>query len=153
MSLSIKLADLYSRDFVCLVEAHKALMLKHTPPESSHALLIDGLRAKNIFVWSLFDDDKLVGCGALKLLSSLNGEIKGMHTVQARRRQGLGHLMLSHLLQEARVRELIRLSLETGSQDAFIPARKLYELNGFKYCGPFGEYREDPNSAFMTLEL
>jgi len=153
MTISIEVADLTSARFIELVNSHKALVLEHSPPESSHALLIDGLRAPNISVWSLFDSGSLIGCGALKIITPQHGEIKAMHTIQGRRGEGLGKRMLFHLIGEARRRKLHRLSLETGSQKGFSAARRLYESNGFKYCGPFGDYTNDPNSVFMSLDM
>lgn len=151
--VEIGLADLSSDDFAGLIDSHKRLMLEHSPPESSHALLIDGLRDPAITVWEVRQDGALVGCGALKALGSDHGEIKSMHTVEARRGEGLGKRMLEHILAEAGRRGYARLSLETGSMDGFLPARRLYEAYGFVYCGPFADYAEDPNSVFMTLEL
>jgi putative acetyltransferase len=95
----------------------------------------------------------LIGCGALKELDSLHGEIKSMRTPQALRRRGAGRAILNHIIAVARTRGYQRLSLETGSMEAFRPAQKLYESAGFSFCGPFGEYREDPNSAYMTMRL
>jgi putative acetyltransferase len=95
----------------------------------------------------------LLGCGALKDLGDSTGEIKSMHTREVLRGRGLGRRMLEHILAEARRREYTALFLETGSMDAFLPARRLYERYGFTYCGPFGDYAEDPHSVFMTLAL
>ena len=153
MGFSIQKADLFSEEFIALIKAHKALMLSQSPPESSHALLIEGLRVAEIQVWSLFEGDTLVGCGALKTWDSETGEIKSMHTVSTLRGKGLGRQMLNHLIEEARKKNLHFLKLETGSQEGFLAARKLYESAGFSYCGPFGDYRLDPNSVFMSLEL
>lgn len=154
MSVTIVLADLDAGDFASLVQAHKALMLETTPAESSHALLLEGLKAPDLTVWEMRDDDKLIGCGALKRLSDgRSGEIKSMHTVAQFRRGGLGRQMLNHILAEARTRYYTRVLLETGSQDAFYPARKLYERAGFTYRGPFEGYGDDPNSVFMELAL
>ncbi len=153
MAISIELADLSSPALIEVVNSHKALMLEHSAPESSHALLIEGLRASSITVWSLFDSGALIGCGALKMITPEHGEIKAMHTVQSRRGEGLGKRMLFHLIEEARKRKWNRLSLETGSQKGFLPARRLYESNGFKYCEPFGDYKIDPSSVFMALDL
>lgn len=155
MAVIIQPADLDAEDFLGLIRAHKALMLETSPPESSHALLIDGLKAPEITVWEMREPGGLlVGCGALKRLSDgKSGEIKSMHTVAQLRGGGLGTRMLAHIVAEARGRYYTRLKLETGSQDAFYPARKLYERAGFAYCGPFEGYRDDPNSVFMELAL
>ena len=95
----------------------------------------------------------MVGVGALKRLSAEHGEIKSMHTAEPARGQGVGSAMLRHIMAAARARGMTRLSLETGSWPYFVPARALYTRHGFVECGPFGDYREDPNSVFMTLEL
>ncbi|MEQ9315655.1 MAG: GNAT family N-acetyltransferase [Henriciella sp.] len=154
MPVSIQSADLDREDFRELIAAHKALMLETTPPESSHALLIEGLRAPELSVWEMRDGNKLVGCGALKRLSDgRSGEIKSMHTVAQFRRAGLGQAMLMHILAAARERYYTRLYLETGAQKAFESARSLYQRNGFTYCGPFEGYRDDPHSVFMVREL
>lgn len=154
MSVSISPANLDAQDFRALIGAHKALMLETTPAESSHALMIEGLKAPAITVWEMRDGDKLVGCGALKRLSDgKSGEIKSMHTVAQFRRGGLGKAMLRHILSEAKTRYYSRLYLETGAQSAFAPARRLYQAHGFAYCEPFEGYWDDPNSVFMRLEL
>ena len=154
MRLSIELANLEAEDFVSLIAAHKSLMLETSPPESSHALLIDGLKAPAMTVWEMRIGGLLVGCGSLKrLLEGSSGEIKSMHTAAQFRRSGLGRQMLSFLIAEARERYYTALYLETGAQAAFYPARKLYEQAGFVYCGPFEGYSEDPNSVFMKLAL
>ena len=97
--------------------------------------------------------DTVVAVGALRRLSADHGELKSMHTAQAARGRGVGSAMLRHIMAAARARGMSRLSLETGSWAYFAPARALYARHGFVECGPFGEYREDPNSVFMTLEL
>ena len=103
--------------------------------------------------WSIWDGIALAGCGALKALSSGQGEIKSMRTHADHLRKGAGAGMLKHIISQARQRGYVRLSLETGSSDAFTPARALYEAYGFAYCPPFGDYAEDPFSRFMTLAI
>jgi len=124
-----------------------------SPPESVHALSIEGLRGSDVTFWTVWEDSVLLGCGALKELDRTHGEVKSMRTPAALRRRGAGRAILTHILGEARARGYRRLSLETGSMPEFIPARKLYESFGFVHCGPFGPYKEDPYSVFMTLEL
>lgn len=154
MSVIIELANLDAEEFTSLIEAHKALMLETTPPESSHALLVDGLKTPQMTVWEMRENGLLIGCGALKALSDgKSGEIKSMHTVAQFRKGGLGQRMLNHIIAEARARYYTRLLLETGSQDTFYPARKLYERAGFTYRGPFEGYVDDPHSVFMELAL
>ena len=107
----------------------------------------------SVSFWAMWDGDELVGCGALKDLGGGEGEIKSMHTRAAQRGKGLGKQMLQHIMNEARTRGMTALLLETGSMDAFAPARRLYEEAGFTYCAPFGDYVLDPNSAFMRRAL
>ncbi len=124
-----------------------------SPPESVHALDVSKLKVPEITFWTVREGSMLLGCGALKELDSEHGEIKSMRTTVAFRRRGAGRAVLAHMITEARKRGYRRLSLETGSQEAFIPARRLYESFGFSYCEAFGEYKADPNSVFMTLQL
>jgi putative acetyltransferase len=124
-----------------------------TPLESKHALDLDALRQPEITFWSVMDGDKLVGCGAIKRLDAGHGEVKSMRTASARKRAGIASLLLEHIITEARRMGFTRLSLETGSAEFFLPARKLYEKFGFDYCGPFADYRLDPHSVFMTRVL
>jgi putative acetyltransferase len=125
----------------------------HSPPESVHALDLDGLRKPEITFWAIWAAGKPVGCGALKELARDHGEVKSMRTAPEFRGKGAAKLMLRHILNEARMRGYRRLSLETGSMAAFEPARRLYLNHGFSYCGPFADYSLDPNSVFMTREL
>ena len=124
-----------------------------SPPESVHALDITGLQSPDVTFWTVWEGPVLLGCGALKELDSTHGEVKSMRTPRQLRRRGAGRAVLTHILNEARVRGYNRLSLETGSMEAFKPAQALYASFGFAFCEPFGTYRPDPNSAFMTLAL
>ncbi len=114
---------------------------------------LPGLRRSEVTFWSLWDGPALAGCGALKELDALHGEIKSMRTASAYQRRGIGAQMLQHLIAEARRRGYRRLSLETGSMEYFAPARKLYARFGFVTCPPFASYTEDPNSIFMMKAL
>ncbi|HSV48005.1 MAG TPA: GNAT family N-acetyltransferase [Ramlibacter sp.] len=136
-----------------LLEEHLRNMYELSPPESVHALDLDKLRQPNISFWSAWDGELLLGCGALKQLDPRHGEIKSMRTPAALRRRGAGRAILAHIIEVARSRAYVRLSLETGLQDAFKPAQALYQSFGFTRCGPFVGYVEDPNSVFMTLRL
>lgn len=136
-----------------LLREHLSNMYELSPPESVHALDLDKLRRPDIRFWTAWDGGELVGCGALKALSADHGEVKSMRTPQALRRRGAGRALLAHIVAEARARGYRRLSLETGSSEAFLPAQRLYESAGFVRCGPFGDYAEDPHSVFMTLTL
>lgn len=136
-----------------LLAAHLAGMAEHSPPESVHALDLSGLQQPNIQFWTAWRDDHLLGCAALKALDVQHGELKSMRTDPRFLRQGVARRLLQHALQQARVLGLTRVSLETGSMEAFAPARRMYEAAGFEYTDPFADYRPDPHSVFMTLTL
>jgi putative acetyltransferase len=149
----IRLDDLTGPEIRALLEEHLRNMYELSPPESVHALDLAALRRPEITFWTAWADGALVGCGALKELDPTHGEVKSMRTASAHRREGVGRAMLEHIIAEARARNYVRLSLETGSMAAFLPARRLYENFGFTYCAPFADYTDDPNSAFMTRTL
>lgn len=157
MGHHIRLDDLSDPRIAAFLEEHLRDMRRVSPPESVHALDLDQLRRPGIRFWTMWDTsgdrDELLGTGALKRLDAAHAEVKSMRTAATRRQQGLGATMLQHLMAEARASGITRLSLETGSQDFFAPARALYERHGFVPCEPFGDYRPDPNSAFYTRTL
>lgn len=153
MTIDIREDDLRGPEIAALLTAHLDTMAEHSPPESRHALNLDGLRAPDVTFWCVWDGPDLLGCGALKELDPAHGEIKSMHTASAQRGRGIGARMVEHIIAEARRRGYRRLSLETGSMAAFAPARNLYARYGFELCPPFGSYRLDPHSVFMTLAL
>jgi putative acetyltransferase len=128
-------------------------MERVSPPESRHALNLDGLRKPDITFWSIWNGTDLAGCGALKELNEQHGEIKSMRTAYAYQRKGVAAQMLQYIIEEAKARRYCRVSLETGAMEYFEPARRLYASFEFKCCGPFGSYTEDPNSVFMTKEI
>ena len=138
---------------VDLLQIHLTSARAETAPGSAHALDLTALQSPDINFWTIWDDETLLGVGALKRLSADHGEVKSMHTAQAMRGRGVGTAMLRHIIATARTNGMSRLSLETGSMEYFEPARKLYAGFGFEFCPPFGPYREDPNSNFMTLAL
>ncbi len=149
----IRLDDLSGSEIQNLLREHLEFAALHSPPESIHALDLEGLRRPNVSFWSAWENGELLGCGALKQLDDRHGEIKSMRTSSAHLRKGVASKVLSHLIAEAKRRGYTRLSLETGSMEAFAPARQLYARFGFESCGPFSDYVEDPYSVFMTLEL
>ncbi len=151
--LHIKVDDLTGHQVIELVSEHLHSMTLMSPAESIHALDIERLKKPEITFWSAWDDNELAGCGALKELDSRHGEIKSMRTSSSHLRKGVASKVLQHIIEEAKRRGYQRLSLETGSMASFEPARKLYESFGFRYCQPFADYTEDPNSVFMTKEL
>lgn len=151
--MRIELDDLSRCEVRELLQEHLDNMYELCPPESVHALDFDALRAPDITFWTAWNRRVLLGCGALKELDQLHGEVKSMRTPSKMRRRGAGKAILAHIVAEAETRGYQRLSLETGSMRSFTPAQRLYESFGFSYCAPFGSYREDPNSVFMSLQL
>lgn len=136
-----------------LLTLHMADMRRNSPPGSVHALPIDSLRAADVTFYAAWDGPVLAGCGALRELSSDHGEIKSMRAAPAYRDRGVGRAILDHLLAQANARGYDRMSLETGRGDAFLPAQRLYLANGFVECGPFGSYRLDSFSMYMTRKI
>ncbi len=140
-------------DIRALLEAHLAFANEVTPAEHVNALGLTGLLEPGITFFSLRVDGELLGIGALKELDPGHGELKSMHTTKAARRGGVGRAMVAHLVATARDRGYGRISLETGTMEAFAPARALYAACGFEPCGPFGDYEETPSNTFMTMVL
>ncbi|GAB2639735.1 GNAT family N-acetyltransferase [Nocardioides ginkgobilobae] len=146
---------------VALLEEHVRELRSISPPESTHALDLDALRAPGVDVWVARDVGPAggsepglpIGCGALTLVEPGHGELKSMRTASAATGRGVGTALLEHVLDQARARGLSRVSLETGAEDFFAPARRLYLRHGFEVCPPFGRYRPDPLSVFMTRSL
>ncbi|GIH62707.1 GNAT family N-acetyltransferase [Microbispora siamensis] len=145
--------DLSGPQIAEFLREHVREMRSITPLESKHALDLDGLRTPDVTFWSVMDGDTIVGCGAIKRLDPAHAELKSMRTSAARKRSGIASLLLAHIIAEAGRMGFTRLSLETGSADFFLPARRLYEKFGFGYCEPFADYRPDPHSVFMTRLL
>lgn len=151
--MHIRLDDLSGPEIRALLEEHLQNMHSISPPESVHALDLHALRAPGISFWTAWSGKELLGCGALKQLDRRHGEIKSMRTATAHRRNGVAQAVLEHIIAEATKRNYATLSLETGSQAEFEPARRLYRKYGFDECPPFADYVEDPNSVFMTRTL
>jgi putative acetyltransferase len=142
-----------TRDVRALLLTHERLMRSTSPPDACHVLDLDGLGDPSITLFSARSGGRLLAIGAIKDLGAGHGEVKSMHTLAEERGAGHGSALLRHLVSVAREREWSRLSLETGSQDAFEPARSLYRRHGFVTCAPFGDYQPNPCSTFMTREL
>lgn len=151
--MEIRADDLSGEKIVALIQLHLNNMASISPPESCHALAVNSLRSPNIQVWSAWEGEDLMGCGALMRLDAQHGEIKSMRTAEQHLKKGVGAAILQHIIEVAQEQGLQRLSLETGSQVEFIPARKMYEKFGFEECAPFGDYVLDPLSVFMTKTL
>lgn len=153
MNLIIRIDDLSGAQIQALLEEHLVAMNHVSPPESIHALGLAQLQRPEITFWSAWVGESLAGCGALKEINPHHGEIKSMRTSSGHLRQGVASQMLQHIISEAQQRGYARLSLETGSQPYFEPARSLYRSFGFVVCPPFEGYVEDPNSVFMHRVL
>ncbi|AGK52312.1 GNAT family N-acetyltransferase [Bacillus sp. 1NLA3E] len=151
--MDIKLDDLTGTKVAEFVKEHLLSMALNSPPESIHALNLEQLQRPEITFWSAWKKNELLGCGALKELNSLHGEIKSMRTSTSHLRKGVAKRILQQIIEEAKRRGYSRISLETGSMNAFEPARRLYAGFGFQYCKPFSDYIDDPNSVFMTKVL
>ena len=122
-----------------------------SPEGSAHVLDIPGLQVSSIKFWSLWNEKKLIGCGALKFLDNEHGEFKSIRVHDNYRNQGQGINVINHLISEAKKLKIKRLSIETGAGDFFIPARKLFKKAGFTVCEPFAHYKEDINSVYLTM--
>lgn len=153
MSFAIAEDDLSGSDVRALLEEHFAGMLANSPKDSCHFLDVEGLKGPGVTFWTIREDGQLAGMGAMKQHDAALGEIKSMRTAASFLRRGVAAAMLEHIIGEARGQGLVRLSLETGSGAAFEPALALYRAYGFVDCPPFADYRPDPFSRFMTLEL
>lgn len=151
--MRILIDDLSGQPIADFLEQHINEMRAVSPPESKHALDLAGLRHPAITFWIAWHENQIAGCGAIKELHPLQGEIKSMRTAPAHRQQGVASLLLAHLISVARERNYARLSLETGAMAYFQPARNLYVKFGFTYCGPFANYKPDVNSVFMEKVL
>ena len=149
----IELDDVSRPQVLALLEEHLRDMHEITPPGKIFAFDASKLRAPGVTFWTAWQDDTLLGCAALKELSATEGEIKSMRTPSALRRTGAGRALLNHIIDVARSRGYRMLYLETGCQPAFQKAQTLYRSAGFAACGPFGSYRENGNSVFMSLSL
>lgn len=151
--MEIKVDDLSSPEVISLLKAHLQHMIDITPPGCVHALDVDALKRPEITFWSVWENSSLLGCGALKEIDPYHAEIKSMRTVASQQRKGIASHLLQFILNQAKKRNYRRVSLETGSYDAFIPARNLYRKFGFSYCDAFGDYIQNNNSVYMTMTL
>lgn len=145
--------DVTHPDVIALLEFHLRAAFENSPPGSVFALELTGLRHPSITLWSAWDGATLLGLGALKQLDTAHGELKSMRTAPAHLRRGVAATMLDHLIEEGRARGYKRLSLETGSNPPFAPARALYERAGFVPCGPFADYVDTDFSCYYALTL
>ena len=151
--MDIRIDKLERPEVIALLHEHLDALAPTAPADSRHALDLDALRGPDITFWSIWDGPVLAGFGALQHLTSSHAEVKSMRTVTSHLRRGVASTVLRHIVSEAAMRGYSRLSLETGSMAFFAPARQLYASFGFAPCPPFGRYRPDPNSVFMTRRL
>ncbi|WP_233608004.1 GNAT family N-acetyltransferase [Nocardia stercoris] len=151
--LHIRVDDLSGPEIATFLREHVTEMAANSPAGSMHALDLDALRAPGVTFWTAWQAGELVACGAISDLGAGHAELKSMRTARTRTRSGLASKLLSHILSEAKARGFTRISLETGSRDFYAPAQRLYLKHGFDYCEPFGNYRPDPHSVFMTRAL
>jgi putative acetyltransferase len=151
--LRIERDDLARPQVLALLEEHVRSMYELSPPDKVFAFDADKLRAHDVTFWTAWKGELLMGCAALKELSAIEGEVKSMRTPSASRRSGAGRALLSHIIEVSRSRAYRTLYIETGINPAFLPAQTLYRSMGFARCGPFGQYRENGNSVFMSLPL
>ena len=136
-----------------LLKKHFVELRSVSPTGSTHVLDIDGLKDPSIKFWSLWENNELVGCGALKFLEKKHGEFKSIRVADKFRKTGVGKKIIEHLIEEAKKLEVSKLSIETGAGNFFLPARKLFSKFGFKKCSPFAHYKNDPNSCYYSLDL
>ena len=137
-------------ELALLMARHKGDMHADTPPESIHMMDASQLAQPDIAFFVMRAAGLPIGMGAFKRIDAAHAEIKSMHVLAEVRGRGLSRRMLGHLVAEALAAGFSRLSLETGTQGMFLPARMLYSKAGFDECPPFEGYALDPNSVFMT---
>ena len=136
-----------------LLKKHFIELRSVSPAGSTHVLDIEGLKDPSIKFWSLWENNKLIGCGALKFLEKNHGEFKSIRVSDEFRKKKAGERIINYLIEEAKKLKISKLSIETGAGEFFLPARKLFSKFGFKECPPFARYKEDPNSCYYTLSI
>ena len=140
-------------EVIGLLKKHFIELRTVSPADSTHVLDIEGLKDKSIKFWSLWENNKLIGCGALKFLEKNHGEFKSIRVADEFKKTGIGERIINHLIEEAKKLKISKLSIETGAGDFFLPARNLFSKFGFKSCPPFAHYKDDPNSCYYTLDI
>lgn len=151
--MRIEVDDLSRPQVLALLEEHLRNMYELSPPDKVFAFDANKLKAQDVTFWTIWEGEELLGCAALKQLSRIEGEIKSMRTPRSARRRGAGRALLTHVVGVARDRKYQALFLETGRHPDFGAAQSLYRSAGFEHCGPFGPYRENANSVFMSMRL
>jgi putative acetyltransferase len=136
-----------------LLKKHFIELRAASPEGSAHVLDILGLKVPSIKFWSLWENDQLMGCGALKFLDENHGEFKSIRIHDNFKGKGKSIKIINHLIEKARLLNIKKISIETGAGNFFIPARKLFDNCGFKPCAPFAHYKEDVNSLYLTKPI
>tara|TARA_B100001540_G_C15652315_1_gene571656 strand:- start:330 stop:788 length:459 start_codon:yes stop_codon:yes gene_type:complete len=136
-----------------LLKKHFIELRSVSPAGSTHVLDVEGLKDPSIKFWSLWENEKLIGCGALKFLDSQHGEFKSIRVADEFRKKGFGEKIIFHLIEEAKKLKIKKISIETGSGNFFKSARELFKKFGFEPCEPFAHYTEDPNSCYYTKNI
>ena len=151
--IDIRPGDFQDERIVSLLRYHFGKCHEVTPPGSAHVFDVSKLDHPSIDFFAAWEGDALLGVSAVKYFDGRWGEVKSMHTAEAARQRGVGGAILRHIIAAARAKDIKRLNLETGSFAYFTPAARLYRAHGFRDCPPFGDYKPDPNSLFLTLDL
>ena len=110
-----------------LLKKHFIELRSVSPKGSAHVLDIEGLKVKSIKFWSIYENEKLIGCGALKFLDSVHGEFKSIRVADSFRKKGYGKKVIAILIEKSRQLNIQKISIETGSGEFFLPARKLFK--------------------------
>jgi putative acetyltransferase len=151
--MQIEIDSVVRPEVLALLAEHVQNMREITPPGQVFAFNASELRAPHVTFWTAWEAETLCGCVALMQISPTQGEVKSMRTPAALRRRGAGRALLGHLVQVSRERGYRELFLETGRHPSFTAAQCLYRSVGFRECGPFGGYKDNGNSVFMSLDL
>ena len=136
-----------------LLTKHFIELRSVSPAGSTHVLDIQGLKDQSIKFWSLWENDELIGCGALKFLDENHGEFKSIRVADKFRKKGTGEKIFDYLIKKVKEIGIKKISIETGSGKYFEPARKLFKKFNFQLCKPFAHYKDDPNSCFYTKDI
>lgn len=145
--------ELDCEDVQSLLAQHYAEMRAGSPPSACHVLPLEGLKDPAVRFFTLREQGRLLGFGALKRLSAAHGEVKSMRTTNLALGRGVGRAILNHLVATGKQEGMVRISLETGSTDQFAAANRLYESDGFERTGPFGDYADTPFTRFFTRRI
>ncbi|RAO67572.1 uncharacterized protein BHQ10_003584 [Talaromyces amestolkiae] len=151
--MHVTTGDLNNPKLRTLLTYHFQDLQTKSSPETSFVLDLSALQKPNITIYTVWDGDELLGCGAIKELDPTHGEIKSMRTAPEHLRKGVARALVQHMITEAKRRQYSRLSLETGTVAAFVDAKRLYERCGFVRCEPFADYVAHEDNMFMTIEL